>query len=396
MYSVFAILFGCLFCTISASSQDIHVLREQKLKSDNEIFSQLGQSVRNGGFSMDGYWIWGASVIKGDDSLYHMYVSRWPDSLLFHPGWLVASEVVHAISETPEGPYRFSDVALPARGAQYWDGRSTHNPQIHKYKDKYVLFYMGSTNPFKDPTVAEFENRAVWTPEIAKSKKKIMSLALNTPWATVARSNKRIGVALADSPFGPWKRFDNPALDTQPNTFYSFLTSNPSAVVHADGSVLLMFKSRAYKENRHGPMHIGIAKADSVDGKFTVLNNEQPIFNQLGDGAAEDPFMWNDERGYHVLFKDQKGLYTQEIGAGVLAHSGDGINWTIDRDPKAYSRTIEWDDGSVEMLAQMERTFLLFENGKPAFMFNATMIGGSYGFENGIASSNIVTKFRIE
>lgn len=69
-----------------------------------------------------------------------MFASRWPKSLPFHPGWMAASEVVHAVSETPEGPYRFSDVALGARGAQYWDRQSIHNPRVLKHKDTYVMF----------------------------------------------------------------------------------------------------------------------------------------------------------------------------------------------------------------------------------------------------------------
>ena len=76
-----------------------------------------------------------------------MFVSRFPKKLPFHPGWMVASEIVHAVSDIPQGPYRFSDIALPARGAQYWDGRSTHNPRILKQNGKYYLIYMGSTQP---------------------------------------------------------------------------------------------------------------------------------------------------------------------------------------------------------------------------------------------------------
>lgn len=144
----------------------------------------------------------------------------FPKSLPFHPGWMVASEIVHAVSNVPQGPYQFSEVALPARGAQYWDGRSTHNPRILKYNHKYYLIYMGSTHPFVDPTYDQ--------------------LTLNSPWCTVARSNKRIGLAVADSPYGPWKRLDEPILKTKPNTFFSFLTSNPSPVVQEDGSVMMI------------------------------------------------------------------------------------------------------------------------------------------------------------
>lgn len=117
---------------------------------ENNIFSRIGVAPIGGGIAQEDYWVWGSSVVKGDDNLYHMYVSRWPKRLPFHPGWLVASEIVYAVSETPEGPYRFSDVTLPARGAEYWDGRSTHNPRMLRHKDLYVLFYMGSTHPFEE------------------------------------------------------------------------------------------------------------------------------------------------------------------------------------------------------------------------------------------------------
>lgn len=44
-----------------------------------------------------------------------------------------------------------------------------------------------------------------------------------------------------------------------------------------------------------------------------------------------------------------------------MAHSDDGIHWTVDKDPKAYSRTVEWEDGKVEMQGQLERPFLLLK-----------------------------------
>ena len=96
--------------------------------------------------------------------------------------------------------------------------RSTHNPRILRQNGKYYLIYMGSTHPFADPTYEQ--------------------LTLKSPWCTVARANKRVGLAVADSPYGPWKRLDEPILKTKPNTFYSFLTSNPSPIIQEDGSVI--------------------------------------------------------------------------------------------------------------------------------------------------------------
>ena len=358
------------FLTANVYSQKIDNLLELKEKSKNELFHNLGKAPRTPAFQCEGYWVWGSSVIQGDDGKYHMYVSRFPKSLPFHPRWIVASEIVHAISPTPEGPYKFSDVALPARGAQYWDGRSTHNPRIFKYNHKYYLIYMGSTHPFEEPSYEE--------------------LTLDSKWCIVGRANKRVGLAVADSPYGPWKRLDEPILKTEPNTFYSYLTSNPSPVVRKDGSVLMIFKGRAHTENgRYSNMALGIASAPSIEGPYTVQNDKKPIFQVEGQGEAEDPFLWEDERGFHIIFKDHVAKFTGEKGGGVMAHSQDGINWIVDEDAKAYSRTVEWEDGDIEMQGQLERPFLFFENGVPAYVFFATMDGPG-GFENATKSWNMV------
>ena len=351
-------------------AQKIENLTKLKRQSENELFHHLGQAPRTPAFESEGYWVWGSSVIKGNDGKYHMFVSRFPKSLPFHPGWMVASEIVHAISDTPEGPYKFSDIALPARGAQYWDGRSTHNPRILEYQNKYYLIYMGSTHPFANPTYDQ--------------------LTLDSPWCTVGRSNKRIGLAIADSPYGPWKRFDEPILKTKPNTFYSFLVSNPSPIIQEDGSVMMIFKGRTYVgDDKFSDMALGMAYAPSIEGPYTVLNNGQPIFQVDGQGEAEDPFLWKDSRGYHAIFKDHVAKFTGEKGGGVMAHSPNGIQWTIDKDPKAYSRTVEWEDGKVEMQGQLERPFLLFENGKATHAVVATM-NGAGGFDNATQSWNMV------
>ena len=341
-------------------------------QNDNPLYGKLGVAPVNGGFQMEGYWVWCGSVIKGDDGLYHMYASRWPKKLPFHPGWMVASEVVHAISKTAEGPYEFKDVALPARGAAYWDGRSTHNPRITKYKDTYILYYMGSTNPFDD---------VMKNPD---------TVTLQSPYATVARANKRIGIATSKSLNGPWQRRDTPILDTKPSTFYSFLTSNPSPLINDDGSVLLMFKARAYKSTYpfHDDMSIGVAKAANFNGPYTVVGTE-PIFSMKKFGEVEDPFFWKDKNGYHMIAKDQRGMITGKRHSGIYAFSNDGINWKPAKNPLAYTKEIKWSDGKTIEMGQLERAFPLFQNGVMTHIFFATM-DGSGGFANGTKSWNMV------
>ncbi len=59
-----------------------------------------------GGFRMEGYWVWCGSVVKDEEGRFHMFASCWPTWLPMHPGWIVASEIVRAVADTPEGPPR--------------------------------------------------------------------------------------------------------------------------------------------------------------------------------------------------------------------------------------------------------------------------------------------------
>ena len=338
----------------------------------NYIYENMGKVPVDSGFKQEGYWVWGSSIIKGDDGKYHMYVSRWPKTLKFHPGWMVSSEIVHAVSDTAVGPYLFSDAALGKRSPEYWDGCSQHNPNIFKHGDTYVLYYMGSTHPFGEPLEHADE------------------VNMNTKYSIVGRSNKRIGVATSKSPYGPWTRPDSPTMTPKPGTFYSFLVSNPTPVIHEDGSVLLMFKCREYNDKfpYHGTMKIGVAKAPHYAGPYEVVVDE-PIFSEDRFGVVEDPFIWKDKKGYHMLAKDQHASVGGVFHAGILAHSDNGIDWRLDANPTAYTKRIQWSDGRDEQMGQLERVQGLFEDGKLTHLSFAVMDGPG-GFKNGSNTWNIV------
>ena len=321
------------------------------------------------GFHMEGYWVWCGSVVKGEDGRYHMFASRWRKSLPMHPGWLLESEVVRAVSDRPDGVFRFEEVVLPARGAQYWDGRSTHNPHIMKYKDKYVLYYMGTTHPFTDVK----EGETVTTAD---------------PRVICARANKRIGVAYSDSVYGPWTRMEEPVLDTRPVYFDNFLTSNPAPCITEDGKILLIYKTRTYAEKPypeylHGQMLFGVAVADNPFEKHRPIL-DRPLFSDSKEEVElEDPFVWYDESGYHMMAKDMKGNICGEKYSGIYAESANGIDWQFQKGSLYYSRKLTFADGSVQEMGNMERPFLLFEDGKPVCAYFAVSDGkDGKGFAN--------------
>jgi hypothetical protein len=74
--------------------------------------SRIQPAPRNGGFKIDGQWIWCGSVIKGNDGLFHMFASMWSKDIPFHPNWVTNSRVVRATSPTPEGPYTYAGVEI--------------------------------------------------------------------------------------------------------------------------------------------------------------------------------------------------------------------------------------------------------------------------------------------
>ena len=310
----------------------------------NEFRSSLMPAPMDGGFRMDGYWVWCGSVIKGEDAKYHMFASRWPKPPGFGPYWLTNSEIVHAVSDKPAGPYKFSDVSLPSRGSEFWDGQMTHNPAIRKYKDTYLLYYTGTTYKGERPGP---NNR----------------ISETSPLKLEAHRGERIGLATSKSPYGPWKRLDKPILDVRPNSWEQYLTSNAAPLVMKDGRVLLYYKG-VERLTIHA---IGLAIADKFDGKYKRVS-DQPLNMGIG---AEDPFIWIDKGKYKALMLDHERKYSPDKEI-FYATSDDGIKWQVPANGIAVSRNILWADGKVRKMNKTERPHVLIENGKPAYVFFAT------------------------
>ncbi len=290
--------------------------------------------------------IWGGSPIKGDDGKYHLFYSRWPHRL-GHEAWVTHSEIAHAVAESPFGPWQHADVALPARGNTYWDGSCTHNPTVLKVDGKYYLYYMGNRG---DQTVVKPLN---WD----------------------HRNQQRIGVAVADSPSGPWKRFDKPVVDisADPNAIDALCVSNPAITVRPDGGVLMVYKTVAKKLKMPsgGPVGASVALADHPTGPFEKLD-VQPFAVPGERFAAEDPYIWYGEDRYWAIVKDRNGHFTGIKGFTLaLFQSNDGINWEPAKNLLVTAPGFTWQDGSREELVIMERPQLLFENGKPIALFCA-------------------------
>lgn len=120
-----------LFISVALVASGLHAQNPPDLKIE------FGKVAHRSVFKSDTMSIWGGSLVKGDDGLYHLYYSRWPKDLGW--AWVTHSEIAHAVSSSPLGPFEFKDVTLPPRGAAYWNGLCTHNPTVHKFEGKYYF-----------------------------------------------------------------------------------------------------------------------------------------------------------------------------------------------------------------------------------------------------------------
>jgi lysophospholipase L1-like esterase len=304
-----------------------------------------------------GYCIWGASPIVGTDGRIHLFVERWPGSKV-EPGWRGESEIAHYISDKPEGPFRFTDVALTGTGKETWDKCAVHNPTIHKVGDQYVLLYIGNNNPKIPPHP----------------------------------SNQCIGMAASKNLNGPWKRVgtDGRILSPSENPkFWNYKAkngvNNPAFLQHPDGGFLLYFKSSDGKNAK-----MGLAIAENLEGPyvqlpFPVTQNEQTV---------EDGYAMMLDGKFCLLTTDNHGLI--EKGGGILWKSVDGIHFD-DKEQGFYPvvkylgeeklrNAVNYYAGNI---IKFERPQVLLIEGKPAFLY----VASGFHFFGGKSPVNYVMRF---
>lgn len=287
-------------------------------------------------FTEKGYQVWCGSMIKGEEGKYYLFYSRWPDSIA-HSSWAVNSEIAIAVADKPIGPYHFLKVALPKRDKKYWDADCTHNPTIHKFNGKYYLYYMGN-----------YGNGEWWN----------------------HRNHQRIGVAVAKSLLGPWKRQNKPLIDVSEKGYDSLMVSNPAVCKGPDNRYIMVYKSVS-----NGPMPFGgtvyhmVAFSNKPDRGF--VKQPKPIFYKEGvKFAAEDPYIWFQNGKYWALVKDFKGEFTHQGLSIALFESNNAIDWEVSKNALAFRIEIPWTTGT-QKVERLERPQLYFENGVPTILFAA-------------------------
>ncbi len=299
-----------------------------------------------------GWHIWGCSPIVGEDGKVHLFVERWPVRSATHPrnfdeSWRHDSEIAHYVGPSPEGPFVFRDVALKGTGAETWDRFGPGNPSIQKIDGKYALVYIG--NPIG------------------------MTKGMGAHPTT-----QRIGLALADSPDGPWRKVgvDGKVLDPSPNPkhwTYGGQVVNPALLRHPDGRYLLYYKGKGAK--------MGVAIATKLEGPY--LHEPTPFTRN--DRTIEDGYAFATGGKFYFLTTDNHGIGIR--GGGLLWQSADGVVFdptpmTGFKTPRFYLPTVDPKQvRSYYAAGTFQRPQVLMRDGKPAYLYVAsgTVINGGDG-----------------
>jgi len=366
-----------LLCIFSLLIFNPNQLFSKKCKSSHKALAPVGELNVNKAlgkvadysiFENDSLFTWGSSPIKGKDGKYHIFYARWHKKYSFN-AWVTHSEIAHAVSNKALGPYKFSDVTLPARGPAFWDGHYTHNPTIHFFDGKYYLYYAGN---FGD------------------------GVNVKNGLNMTHRNNQRIGVAVSESPYGPWKRSDKPLIDVSPDpdAHDALMMANPSVTRMHDGKYLMVYKAVAKRKPMPfgGPVVHLCAVASRPDGPFEKMN--KPIFTVPGSMfPAEDPYIWYQDNCYYAIAKDMHGEFTKQGRSLALFYSVNGFDWQPAKNVLVSTLGFTMKNGKKVNLTHMERPQLLIEKGIPRALFLACD-----SLENGVVkhsfNAHIPLKFK--
>lgn len=288
-------------------------------------------------FKTPGYYNWCPSMIKGKDGKYHLFYSRWEKKYSFN-AWLTHSEVAHAISDSPTGPWKVVGTVLKGAGPGHWDAITTHNPKIKYFNGKYYLYYI-STNlgkeTFTDSLLAAMSN-----------------VGTSNPTRKMMRENQRTGVAVADRIEGPYRRMDHTLIE--PSGPITTLTVNPAITQGKDGRFYLIVKGDKPNEKRF-IRDQAIAVSKSPVGPFEI--QPKPVIDYLD---TEDMSIWYDKkRDYYY------GIFHATSGFIGMVSSADGINWHKAHDYELMPKLLKMKNGELRKFNNMERPFVHVENSEP-------------------------------
>ena len=315
-----------------------------------------------------GWCLWDPCVIRDDHGKYFLYYSRWPTKLGFD-AWCTHAEIAWATADKPEGPYQFRGIALPSRGAAFWDGHSVFNTCVIRAEGKYFLYYTGN------------RGTGDW-----KSERPVKSMSAEW-W--IHRNAQCIGVAVADSPEGPWKRMDKALIEPGPG-FGQTIVNVPNMIKLPGGGYRMYYKTLGEGPGKFGGgvFHFG-ADTPTPLGPFArypePMVNKNKLMPDVGkrfDFHIDDHFEWHQDGRFYAIVKDHDAPYLTPHGRSLLLfESPDGRSWKPSQQALVKDFSIHWQDRGRESYARLEMPKLLLDGDKPRLLSLAALpVNGKESF----------------
>jgi len=293
---------------------------------------------------------WGGSVVKVGDQ-YHMMVARMADGCGLNC-WEGNSEIAHAVSADPLGPFVFQEIVLP-----YF----AHGPTIHQTPDgTFVLFHLGCSTP-GHPIPDHAPCKCPWNNGTSPPA----TVAEKRAFQQTKCGSDIIWLNSATSITGPWTSIGrrNPA-----GASWASGTTNPGLFFYSNSSQAIMaYRGNAVADSSNE--YLGIAVASSWKTEFQNIGSG-PIVTHIG----EDPYIYADKRGnFHIVYHDMQGS-----DLGGHAFSADGQKWYNGAVP-CYTGLVHFENGSSQKFKKRQRPQLIVENGVPLYLYTGVMPGGFTG-----------------
>lgn len=298
------------------------------------------------------YYVWCTSPILAEDGMVHLFCSRWPKSHGM-PGWTTHCEIAHYAGASPEGPFHFVDVAMPANPGAPWNN-SIHNPAIAKAGDKYVLLYI------------TFDRRT------------------DSPWLEGEAPGSGCGkmytcMAISDSLNGPWKLCGKEGMIVEPSPdpshwlYQSWSLDNPTFLAHG-GKYYIYFKGG----KRQRAIRYGYAVSDHLEGPYRL--GDQPCTDNIAYIEDATAFEWAGK--IHLLTNDNFGTHTGIPGGGILWTSDTPTDFKLCDAEIGFLQTSDYckklDASKARVLYgntfKFERPGILMIDGKPAYFYGPSGI----------------------
>ena len=203
---------------------------------------------------------WGGNIIEDTVSgKFHMFVSRMTNDCPLSD-WTKNSRIDHAVADEITGPFVFKDVAIPT-----W----SHNAAPVRLKDgSFAIFHIGDGTG--SPTGGNnCTKREITPPRTLWPSKQAFMDNLPAGGSTIH---------ISSSLDGPWLPLLN-------NTLGS--CNNPAPWVHPNGTLYCLCGNT-------------MLRSETISGPWVAVSTLSHSGGPMGN--YEDPFLYTDTRGFHLLY----------------------------------------------------------------------------------------------